>query len=102
MGTVGHCKDFYTQKLRDFDAPLSGGVYVTHNNEDLKQLYIENKEIILCDTIDEYIEKIKVLLADENKLKEISRDAYKTASENHTYEKRFLKLFEVLGVNNEL
>lgn len=102
MGTVGHCKDFYTQKLRDFDVPLSGGVYVTHNNKDLKQLYIENKEIILCDTIDEYIDKIKLLLIDENKLKEISADAYKKASQNHTYEKRFLKLFELLGINSEL
>lgn len=102
MGTVGHCKDFYTQKLRDFDAPLSGGVYVTHNNEDLKELFIKNDEIFLCDTIDDYINKIKELLSDEKKLEIISQKAYQKASKNHTYEKRFLKLFEFLGIRNEL
>ena len=98
IGTVGHCKDFYTQKLRDFDAPLSGAVYVTHNNEDLKQLFTENEEIILCDTIEDYIEKIKYLLHNEKKRQSISKNAYKKASEKHTYEKRFLNLFTFLGV----
>lgn len=102
MGTVGHCKDFYTQKLRDFDAPLSGGVYVTHNNEDLKELFVEDKEIILCNSIDEYISKIKVLLDDETKLNKIAKSAYEKSSNIHTYEKRFTKLFNNLGIKNVL
>ena len=102
MGTVGHCKDFYTQKLRDFDAPLSGGVYVTHNNEDLKLLFKEDEEILLCDTIDDYIVKIKKLLKDEIKLKVIANDAYNKAKKNHTYKKRFLDLFNFLGLKNEI
>lgn len=102
MGTVGHCKDFYTQKLRDFDATLSGGVYVTHKNKDLEELFIEGKEIILCRNIDEYIEKIKALLRDEEKLKEIALNAFKKASQSHTYEKRFIELFKFLGIQNEI
>ena len=100
IGTVGHCKDFYTQKLRDFDATLSGGVYVTHNNEDLKELFIDGEEIILCNNIDEYILKIKNLLHDEEKRKSISFKAYEKASQYHTYEKRFNKLFDFLKRNN--
>jgi spore maturation protein CgeB len=102
IGTVGHCKDFYTQKLRDFDATLSGGVYVTHNNKDLKELFIEDEEIILCNNIDEYIEKIKVLLGDEEKLKEIASNAFQKASQSHTYKKRFIELFKFLGIQNEI
>jgi len=102
MGTVGHCRDFYTQKLRDFDAPLSGAVYVTHNNKDLKQLFVEEEEIILCDNIDEYIDKIKKLLEDENKLETIRVKAYERALANHTYEKRFIKLFKFLEIDNEI
>lgn len=98
IGTVGHCKDFYTQKLRDFDAPLSGGVYITHKNKDLNQLYVENEEIILCKTVDEYIIKIKSLLKDDKKLENISLNAYKKASKKHTYEKRFLELFRILNI----
>jgi hypothetical protein len=101
MGTVGHCKDFYTQKLRDFDAPLSGGVYVTHNNEDLKQLYKKDEEIILCDYIEDYIDNIKKLLEDDEKIKAISAKAFKKASEHHTYEKRFIELFKHLGIKYE-
>ena len=97
IGTVGHCKDFYTQKLRDFDAPLSGAVYVTHNNKDLKTLFIEDEEIILCDTIDDYITKIKYLLNDKDKMQFVSNNALKKASKEHTYKKRFLDLFTFLG-----
>lgn len=102
MGTVGHCKDFYTQKLRDFDAPLSGGVYITHNNKDLTHLFIEDEEILLCDTINDYIYKIKKLLKDEEKIKNISKAAHRKAIKSHTYERRFLKLFNFLGVNDEV
>lgn len=102
MGTVGHCKDFYTQKLRDFDATLSGGVYVTHNNEDLKKLFIEDEEIILCNNIEEYISKIKALLKDENRLNKIAKNAYDKSSAMHTYEKRFKDLFHFLGVGCEI
>ncbi len=102
IGTVGHCKDFYTQKLRDFDAPLSGGVYVTHNNPDLKLFFEEDEEILLCDTVGDYVKNIKYLLENESKLDSISRRAYKNASENHTYEKRFLELFRFLGLKNDV
>jgi len=102
IGTVGHCKDFYTQKLRDFDATLSGGVYVTHNNEDLTKLFVEDEEIILCNNIEEYISKIKTLLKDEDRLNKIAHNAYDKSSTMHTYEKRFKDLFHFLGVENEL
>ena len=98
IGTVGHCKDFYTQKLRDFDATLSGGVYVTHNNKDLQELFVEDEDIILCDNISDYILKIKSILDNEEKRTKISIQAYNKASENHTYEKRFNQLFNFLGV----
>lgn len=102
MGTVGHCKDFYTQKLRDFDATLSAGVYITHNNEDLKELFVEDEEIILCNNIEEYISKIKALLKDENSLGKIAKNAYDKSSTMHTYEKRFKDLFNFLGVGCEI
>jgi len=101
MGTVGHCKDFYTQKLRDFDAPLSGGVYVTHNNDNLKKLFKEDEEIILCDNIDDYIAKIKNLLGDSKKMKSISKKSFQRAKKNHTYNKRFINLFNFLEGDNE-
>ena len=97
IGTVGHCKDFYTQKLRDFDAPLSGSAYVTHNNEDLK-MFFDKDEIILCNNIDEYIEHIKWLLENDTIREEIARKAFYKAKDTHTYENRFKDLFKTLKI----
>lgn len=95
IGTVGHCKDFYTQKLRDFDAPLSGAAYVTHNNTDLLQLYTHD-EIVLCDTIDDFIRHIKDLLTDDAKRVALAHKGFEKAKEQHTYEKRFSDLLALL------
>lgn len=95
IGTVGHCKDFYTQKLRDFDAPLSGSAYVTHNNQDLLKLYAPD-EIVLCDTIDDFIRHIQYLLQNDEKRVLLANKGFKKAKEQHTYEKRFSDLLALL------
>lgn len=97
IGTVGHCRNFFTQKLRDFDVPLSGSVYVTNNNIDLIDLY-PNGGIVLADTKHDFLRKIKCLLSDSNMRAVISRKAYTTAKNSHTYNIRFIKLFEELGI----
>ncbi|MDP2850885.1 MAG: glycosyltransferase [Sulfuricurvum sp.] len=97
IGTVGHCKDFYTQKLRDFDAPLSGAAYVTHNNPDLLQLYTPD-EIIVCDTIDDFIRNIKELLQNDAKRIALAQKGFEKAKDQHTYEKRLSDLLTFLGV----
>lgn len=99
VGTVGHCKDFYTQKLRDFDAPLSGSAYVTHNNPDLLELY-DHDEIVLCDTIDDFIVHIKELLHDDAKRITLAQKGFAKAKQRHTYEQRFAELFAFLGVRH--
>lgn len=96
IGTVGHCKDFYTQKLRDFDAPLSGAAYVTHNNPDLLQLYTPD-EIIVCDTIDDFIRNIKELLQNDAKRIALAQKGFEKAKDQHTYEKRLSELLAFLG-----
>jgi spore maturation protein CgeB len=99
IGTVGHCSDFYTSKLRDFEVPLSGSVYVTHNNEDLLKYY-KNNEIVLCDTEDDFIQSIKHLLSNDKKMHELRARAFNTAKKEHTYEVRFISLFTLLGSMN--
>jgi len=100
IATVGHCRDFFTQKLRDFDVPLSGSVYITNNNRDLLSLYPDD-EVILASTKVDFLRKIKTLLSDEDSRCEISMKAHQTALENHTYRIRFKELFSYLGINND-
>lgn len=100
IGTVGHCQDFFTQKLRDFDAPLSGSIYITNSNPDLLSLYSDN-EIILAEGKEDFSRKIKELLSNAELRESIAQKAFKTASHKHTYEKRFKDLFSVLGIMND-
>jgi spore maturation protein CgeB len=98
VGTIGHTDNFYSLKLRDFDAPLSGACYVTHNNNDLNSLYKNNKEIVLCNNTEEYVTKIISLLSNPGKLKEIADNGHKRAVKDHTYENRFSELFSQLNI----
>ena len=66
IGSIGHCTDFYALKMRDFDAPISGSFYLTHNNSDLLQLFDIDKEIVTYQTIDECVEKALYYLKNEN------------------------------------
>ncbi|MDC1264482.1 glycosyltransferase [Amylibacter sp.] len=97
IGTVGHCARLVTQKLRDFDAPLSGAVYVTTKNNDLLTLYPDS-EIILADTKEEFLTKIAALLIDPIQRHSISTKAFNTAKRAHTYKIRFRQLFSELGI----
>jgi len=59
VGTIGYCRDFYALKLRDFDAPMSGSFYLTHDNPDLHALFEIGQELAVYRTIGECVEKIR-------------------------------------------
>lgn len=63
VGTVGHCDDVFTMKLRDFDAPMSGALYLTHRCADLTRLYQEGVEIECYATSEEAACKVHHYLA---------------------------------------
>lgn len=98
IGTVGHCEDFYTLKLRDFDAPMSGSLYVTHKNPDLVNLFEPDKEMVFCKDVNEYKEKINYYLKNEDRLKAVADQGHKKAKEFHTYATRFEKLFKEIFI----
>lgn len=97
IGNISYCKNFYNPKLRDYDAPMSGSVYITNRTPELEQDYLENKEIILFDTWDEAVKRIRELLGDPDRLRAIRKNAYRAAKEKHTYEKQLKELFDTLS-----
>ena len=88
-GTVGHCKDFMALKLRDFDGPMSGSLYLTHNNPDLFCLYEINKEIILFDNIKDMVKKVKYYLNYNDERERIAHRGRLRAMNCHTWKSRF-------------
>tara|TARA_X000000950_G_C13897772_1_gene653622 strand:- start:1773 stop:2972 length:1200 start_codon:yes stop_codon:yes gene_type:complete len=96
IGTIGHCEDVYTLKLRDFDAPMSGALYITHRNPDLLEMFKEGKDIECYETINEASTKIKFYLNNPENLKKIAYSGSKLAAKRDTWDKRLTDTFQML------
>lgn len=97
IGTVGHSTDVYTLKLRDFDATMSGALYVTHRNPDLIELFKEDEEIVCYKSIDEVVTKVHYYLNNDFRREQIAQAGMKKAITYHTWDKRFAELFGILA-----
>lgn len=98
IGTVGHCKDLYTLKLRDFDGPMSGALYLTHKNKELASLYEEGSEIEFYETGGELVKKLRHYLSDNEKRLTVAQQGQTKAIQFHSWSKRLSDLFEDLGL----
>lgn len=97
IGYAGYNRDITTLKNRDFDALMSGALYITSKNNQLSELFTEDKEIVFYKTITECKEKIDFYLNNSKKLSEIARAGYYKAISYHTWEIRLGELFKKLG-----
>ncbi len=97
VGTVGHTKNLLTMKLRDFDAPTSGVLYITQYNPELINFYREDEEIVFYKTIPELIEKTKYFFFNDNEREKISQAGRLKSIEKHTWDNRFKKLIDLIS-----
>jgi len=98
IGTIGHCTDFYSLKMRDFDVPMSESLYLTHHNPDLEKLFVIGKEVETYSTPKECTEKVVYYLNHPGEAEAIGRAGRLRAEKEHTWEKRFGGVFEKLGI----
>ena len=98
VGLVGYALDVYTLKLRDFDAIMSGALYLTHRNPDLCQLFCEGEEIEYYDTPKEALKKIRFYLDHPEDLVKVAKNGQQKSLSRHTWDKRLFTTFEMLGV----
>jgi hypothetical protein len=96
VGTIGHCTDFFSLKMRDFEAPMSGSLYLTHNNPDLHALYRVGEEIVTYSSPEECADQVVYYLSHESQAQEIARAGCERARREHTWENRFKQLLAVL------
>ena len=98
IGTISHCSNIYTLKLRDFDAPMSGALYITHRNKDLLEFFTEGVNIEFFQDKEEVYKKIYYYLNNEQERVRIGLNGQKTVLMNHTWLYRFTSTFEKLGI----
>ena len=99
IGTVGHSSSLRALKLRDFDGPMSGTCYVTHDNPDLHLVYDVGREIAVYRDEDDAVAVVCSLLAHSERRDAIAQAGRSRAERDHTWERRFASLFEVLRGN---
>jgi spore maturation protein CgeB len=96
-GVAGH-RDTYCLKGRDFEVPMSGGLYLTEESEELAQFYQVGKEIVSYSGPEDLIRKVRWLLANPADAEAIRQAGRRRALSDHTWEKRFEKVFRVIGL----
>jgi spore maturation protein CgeB len=96
-GVAGH-KDTFCLKGRDFEIPMSGGLYLTEDHPELACAFKPGKEIITYSGIDDLVQKIKYYLANPTEAEEIRKCGYERSLREHTWEMRFEKIFRLTGI----
>jgi hypothetical protein len=96
-GVLGH-KETYCLKGRDFEVPMSGGLYLTEHHEELAPFYKIGGEIVTYTGLDDLVAKISWLLSNPDKAEEIRQAGRARALREHTWEMRFDRVFRALGV----
>ncbi|EKO3861095.1 glycosyltransferase family protein [Vibrio harveyi] len=86
--------------LRTFEIPMSGGLQISSRNDEIREYFEEDREIILYDSIEEFVDKSQFYLRDENLLlrEKIKFAARERCVDEHRWQNRFLHAFSVLGI----
>jgi spore maturation protein CgeB len=98
IGTVGHCSDVFTLKLRDFDALMTGALYITNRNPDLCKIFTEGEEIECYESPQEAASKIKYYLNHSLEREQIGLNGQKKAVSDHSWDNRLVSTFQKLSL----
>ncbi|MFA5879134.1 MAG: glycosyltransferase [Candidatus Margulisiibacteriota bacterium] len=74
--------------IRLFEVTGMGTLLLTDKKENMKDLFVEGKEVVLYESFDDAMEKIKWLLDNPQKMKEIALAGQKKTLAEHNYQKR--------------
>ena len=85
-------------KGRNFEIPGCGGFLLTADADNLRDYYIDGKEIVIFKNVADLIEKAKYYLVHEDERRVIAQAGYERTIREHTYEKRFQELFRTMGL----
>jgi spore maturation protein CgeB len=80
--------------LRTFEICMSGGAQITKKNNELENYFLQDKEIIFYESQEELLSKINFYLKNQHLILKIKTNARERSIRDHTWENRFLKLFQ--------
>lgn len=98
FGWILHSRKAQCLKGRDFEVPMSGGLYLTSYNPELGSCYKIGKEILTYRDEKDCAEKIRYLLNHPEETAGIRKAGRERALRDHTWEKRFKEVFDIVGL----
>jgi spore maturation protein CgeB len=85
-------------RLRDFEAPMSGALYLTEQQPELEEYFVPGQEVLAYANRDELLDLVRYFLAHPEDAERIRRNAFVRARKDHTWQHRFAELFGALGL----
>ena len=85
-------------KLRDFEVPLAGGFYLVERVGEYEEFFRSGVEVETWATLEELTDKIRYYLSHDAERKRIASAGRQRAVAEHTWDKRFARLFAELGL----
>jgi hypothetical protein len=96
-GVEGH-RETFCLKGRDFEIPMSGGLYLTEDHPELHRFFKPGEEILTYSDTQDLVQKIQYYLTHPEEAEAIRKKGYQRSLQEHTWEKRFSQVFHLLGV----
>ncbi len=95
---VGYSMKEMCLKGRDFEVPMCGALYLTSEQPDLYRVYKVGEEVLTYTSKNDCLAKIHYLLGHPEECALIRQKARERCVRDHTWEKRFHSLFELIGL----
>ena len=97
FGGVGHSMKVLCLKGRDFEVPMSGGLYLTQHDPGLSLVFDIGREILTYRDVDDCARIIRATLDDPAGAAVIRRAGHERSLREHTYLERWTRVFRTLG-----
>ena len=86
--------------LREFEVPMSGGLYFTNYSDELAEFFEPDREVVTFRNEYELLDKIHFYLNHSREADKIKEAGYKRALNDHTFQKRLKSMFRELKLSN--
>lgn len=98
---IGYSRKLMCLKGRDFEVPMSGGLYLSQNNPELLLVFNVGNEILTYRNEEDCVRIIHELLADPDRAEAIRKAGRKRCLSDHSYHARWLQVFRIAGLLQE-
>lgn len=88
-------------RLREFEAPMSGAMYLTEQQDELAEYFEIGTEMLCYHDRADLLEQVRFYLARPEAAERVRRAGYQRALREHTWQHRFRELFGHLGLRDQ-